>query len=111
MADHGHYGGRPGSRQGIYVCSPNGKFLASINSNSADRVLEMMKRGLAAWNNLPDAERHLTADSTIKPRHRWEDSFPADGLVLNMITRDLPETCDPIQPCDVQWNQDAVWFS
>jgi hypothetical protein len=112
MADHGHYGGRPGqSRQGIYVCSPSGKFLASINSNNPDRVLEMMQRGLSAWNNLPEPERRLGPDSKIKPQHRWEDSIPIGGLVLNMITRDLPLQCDPKLPCEVKWNQDAVWFS
>lgn len=112
MADHGHYGGRPGhSRQGIYVCAPSGKFLASINSNNADRVLEMMQRGLNAWNKLPEPERRLTADSKIKPRHRWEDSYPIGGLVLTMITRDLPVQCDPSMPCEVKWNQDAVWFT
>jgi hypothetical protein len=112
MADHGHYGGQPGhSRQGIYVCSPSGKFLASINSNSADRVLEMMQRGLSAWNKLSEQEKRLSPDSKIKPRHRWEDSFPANGLVLTMITRDLPEQCDPTMPCEVKWNQDAVWFT
>jgi hypothetical protein len=31
MAEHGHYGGRPGqTRQGIYVCSLSGTFLASV---------------------------------------------------------------------------------
>jgi hypothetical protein len=112
MADHGHYGGRPGqSRQGIYVCSPSGKFLASINSNSADRVLQMMQRGLSAWSSLSDEEKRLGPNSKIKPQHRWEDSFPVDGLVLTMITRDLPLQCDPNLPCEVKWNQDAVWFT
>lgn len=112
MAEHGHYGGSPGTtRQGIYVCSPSGKFLASINSNSADRVLAMLERGLMAWDQLPAEEKRLSAQSEIKPKHRWEDSFPKSGLVLSMITRDLPADCDPSQPCSVKWNQDRVWFS
>jgi hypothetical protein len=112
MAEHGHYGGRPGTtRQGIYVCSPSGKFLASINSNSPDRVLTALERGLKAWEELPAEERRLAPDSAIKPRHRWEDSFPKGGLVLSMITRDLPADCDPGKPGAAKWNQDRVWFS
>jgi hypothetical protein len=111
MANHGHYGGRPGSRQGIYVCSPSGKFLASVNSNDPDRVVRMMREGLAAWEKLAAEERRLPAENAIKPRHRWEDSFPMDGLVVNVISRDLPEHCDPTAPCEVAWNQDYVWYS
>ena len=111
MANQGHYGGRPGSRQGIYVCSPSGAFLASINSNDPDRVLQMMQEGLAAWDKLPEKERQLPDESEIKPRHRWEDSYPTGGLIVNVISRDLPEQCDPAAPCDEEWNQDHVWFS
>ncbi len=112
MAEHGHYGGRPGqTRQGIYVCSPSGKFLASINSNNPASVLAMLERGLQAWAKLPAEEKRLSPLSEIKPRHRWEDSFPKDGLVLSMITRDLPADCDPGKPGAARWNQDRVWFS
>jgi hypothetical protein len=34
-----------------------------------------------------------------------------DGLVVNVISRDLPEHCDPTAPCEVAWNQDYVWYS
>ena len=112
MANHGHYGGQPGStRQGIYVCSPSGKFLASINSNDADRVLEMMREGLANWESLSAPERRLSTENEIKPRHRWENSFPSDGLIVNVISRDLPAQCDPLAPSEVKWNQDRVWYS
>ena len=82
-----------------------------MNSNSAERVLEMMREGLAAWEKLTAEERRLASESTIKPRHRWEDSFPADGLIVKVISRDLPEKCDPRAPCEVKWNQDHVWYS
>jgi hypothetical protein len=111
IANHGHYGGRPGTRQGTYVCSPSGEFLASINSNSADHVLEMMRKGLAAWKHLPAERRRLAAENKIKPRHRWEESFPTGGLILSVVSRDLPEQCDPLAPAEVKWNQDQVWFS
>ena len=112
MAEQGHYGGNPGStRQGIYVCAPSGEFLASVNSNDADRVLRMMREGLAAWKQLPDQKRKLASDKQVKPKHRWEDSYPKDGLVVNVISRDLPQDCDPNLPCEVKWNQDYVWYS
>ena len=99
MAEHGHYGGRPGqTRQGIYVCSADGTFLASVNSNNPDRVLATLERGLKAWEELPAERRRLSPRSAIEPRHRWEDSFPKGGLVLSMITRDLPPDCDPGKP-------------
>lgn len=112
MADKGHYGGRPGaSRQGIYVCAPSGKFLASINSNSPDRVLKAMQEGLDRWKELRSEERSLTEDAKIKPTHRWEDSYPVDGLVLSMLTRDLPADGEPSEERASKWNQDPVWFS
>ncbi len=112
MADHGHYGGRPGStRQGIYVCCPSGKFLASINTTTPDRVVQMLEEGLAAWKETSREERELADESKIKPRHRWEDSYPSDGLVVHVLTRDLPEKCTPDAPCEPKWNQDYAWFS
>jgi hypothetical protein len=111
MANQGHYGGGGGTRQGIYVAAPSGKLLASVNSLNADKVLETLERGLAAWETLPDAERWLSADAEIAPAHRWEQSFPADGLVLTRIARDLPPDGDaatePLRPS----NRDHAWFS
>lgn len=112
MAKHGHYGDRPGhTLQGIYVCSASGEFLASVNSTNADSVLRMMQRGLRAWKAMPENKRKLSADSEFKPRHRWEDSYPENGLVVSVVTRDLPAQCDPSSPCEVRWNRDFVWFS
>jgi hypothetical protein len=112
MAEKGHYGGRPGKTlQGIYVCTPSGAFLASINSTRADRVAEMLRRALKAWAALPAEKRPTGAGEKVEPSHRWEDSFPKDGLVLSMIARDLPTACDPRQPAEVKWNQDRIWFS
>lgn len=112
MAEKGHYGGNPGStRQGIYVCTSNGEFLASVNSNNPDRVLRMMREGLAAWERIPKEKRQYASDNKVTPRHRWEDSYPRDGLIVNVISRDLPANCDPTVPCEVKWNQDYVWFS
>ena len=38
MANKGHYQTAGQTRQGIYVCSPNGKLLSSINSLNVDDV-------------------------------------------------------------------------
>jgi hypothetical protein len=112
MANYGHFGGRPGAtRQGIYICCPSGKFLASINHNSPERVLQMMQDGLAAWQEVSSEDRKLADESEINPRHRWEDSYPSDGLVIHVLTRDLPEQCTPDAPCESKWNQDYAWFS
>ena len=57
MANKGHYRKAGGSRQGIYVCSPNGSLLASVNSLDPDVVLETIKKGLDKWKELPEKDR------------------------------------------------------
>ena len=112
MADKGHYGGNPGAtRQGIYVCAPSGEFLASINSNRPEAVLEMIQRGLTAWKALPKEKRSLAEEKKIQPKHRWEDSYPEGGLNLQSISRDLPSDCRPDQPIEIKWNIDYAWFT
>ena len=58
MAAKGHYGPGAGTKQGIYVCTPAGEFLASINSTSPSAVGRMLQRGLQAWVDLPQASRN-----------------------------------------------------
>jgi hypothetical protein len=112
MADSGHYGkrARNKSRQGIYVFTAEGKFLASINNLSADLVLKMMERGLSEWEQLPAARQSATV-SVKPPKHRWEDSYPRDGLVLNVHSRDLPLNHDMEAERLPTWNRDSAWFS
>ena len=118
MADQGsHYGKRERgkSRQGIYVFTASGKFLASINDLSADNVLQMLERGWEAWERLPDSEKAATAPS-VESTHRWEDEYPRDGLVLNGISRDLRDASN-VAGADAtagrlpRWNRDTAWFS
>ena len=114
MADHGHYGVRAEnrSRQGTYVFTAQGKFLASINDLSANRMLAMMQKGLYAWNALPESEK-ATNQSTVKvdPKHRWEDFYPRDGLVLTSYSRDLIKNGKPTSKPLGTWNRDSAWFS
>ena len=59
MADDGHYKKEGSTRQGIYVCSPNGTLLSSINSLNPDAVLESIMIGLDKWKLLPESDRYL----------------------------------------------------
>ena len=111
MAKHGHYKATNSSQQGIYVCSPSGKFLASINSNFAEHVLDTMEAGLAAWEDLSDEERHLENPAWVQADERMERREPEDGLILAMVARDLPENGDPRADREEHWNRDTVWFS
>lgn len=127
--------GRPGalggSHQGTYVFSPSGQLLARINSLSADKILEVLDRGLAEWEKLPPKARRLEDASQVRPVHRWENSYPENGLVLLAIHRDLtddtgdartdvgrPTSRPTSQPADPdaetprpqRWNRDHAWF-
>ena len=115
MADRGHYRGKGGSRQGIYVCTPDGELLASINSLSADRVLATMEEGLAAWNALDEDARRAgleRAPDDLDQEPRWEWSYPVGGLVLRSVNRDLPPDGLPgSPPPSERANLDHAWFS
>ena len=111
MANKGHYQTAGQTRQGIYVCSPNGKLLSSINSLNANDVLKSITNGLEKWNGLSVSERQLPSDQTLKPLHRWENSYPDQGLVLTSANADLV-TDPPLQTNrSDRSNMDHVWFS
>lgn len=111
IADVGHFRAHRSTRQGIYVCTPSGILLGSLNSHNLDAVITMMKTSLEKYQKLEPGERKLANDTDIRPKHRWEDSHPADGLSLTMYARDLLESCDPNSDVKANWNQDRVWFS
>ena len=114
MADSGHYGPRDNgeSRQGIYVCTADGKFLSSINTLDADLVLETMKRGLNKWKKLPaDERRPKTNTSEMKIERRWEPQRPKDGLVFTVYSRDLHRKATPDSRSLKTWNVDSAWFN
>ncbi|MEE2826081.1 MAG: hypothetical protein VYE64_05595 [Planctomycetota bacterium] len=110
MAADGHYGPGGGTKQGIYVCTPAGKLLGSINSLSADAVRKMMERSLAAWQALPEADR-LARPAPLKPAHRWEWSAPAKGLILKETIRYLTNEAPETQTPEPRFNHDFAWFS
>ncbi len=110
MAAQGHYGAGGGTKQGIYVCAPSGKFLAAINSLSPEAVKNMLESGLDAWNKLPEEDRRAKPPSA-KPNHRWEWSYPEKGLVLKQTARYLREEASKDQQPDPRFNFDFAWFS
>lgn len=110
MANQGHYRG-DGTRQGIYACAASGAFLGSVNSLSPDEVLPVLEGALERWGKLAPAVRRLGADVDVTPAHRWEDSYPAEGLVLVSTNRDLPTSGGPDSARSPHWNRDHVWFS
>lgn len=111
VAEQGHYGGRPGTtRQGIYVLTPGGVLLGSRNHNRAEVIAALLRESLERWHDLPPEQRRLPADHPVRPESRHEDRFPADGLVLTVITRDLARLDDPTLPPG-PWNRDHAWFT
>lgn len=110
IAEQGHYAGRTkptNTRQGIYATAPSGKLLASINSNNPREMQAMLERALEAWKALSKEERYLD-EIPKSDRFRWESRYPADGLVLRVIARDLPRK-DAKK--DARWNLDYAWFT
>lgn len=99
-----------GTLQGTYIFAPDGKLLERRNSNSATQILEIMERALARWRELPAERRRPTAEN-FRAQFRWENSYPADGLVLSRFARDLPVDGRPSSQPTKPYNQDAVWFS
>ncbi|MDA0667651.1 MAG: SCO family protein [Planctomycetota bacterium] len=100
-----------GTRQGIYVMSPSGQTLARINSLNAEKVLVMMKEGLAKWDAMPEQERWLPDGFSLQGEERWESSLPKDGLRLERIVRDIPKDGSLDGERYAKSNVDSVWFS
>tara|TARA_B100001093_G_scaffold376511_1_gene361675 strand:- start:3398 stop:4276 length:879 start_codon:yes stop_codon:yes gene_type:complete len=111
MANEGHYRKEGGTRQGIYVCSPDGTLLSSVNSLNPDVVLETVKEGLDKWKFLPRSNRHLPDGFSPSISHRWEDSYPEDGLVLKGAKADLLSDPPRFSDRGDRWNMDHVWFN
>ncbi len=111
MAQHGHYGENHRTQQGIYVCAPSGKFLASVNTNNPDRMLRMMREGLDRWQALDVEQRTLKNESLVEAGNRAEKREPKEGLILALYARDLPSDLNPASACGTRWNRDTVWLT
>jgi len=95
--------------QGTYVLTTDGELLGRINSANPEHVLKMLDGALSKWRSLNRERPRATAPIITLPDHRWEDSYPSDGLALERFARDVngPATDAPSRPV----NQDAVWFA
>jgi hypothetical protein len=82
-----------GTKQGVYCLTAAGKFLAYRPGDvSAALMQDLLRRGLAEWNQLPDNERTpgaVQVGDQGKPDQRYNPSPPPGGLVLNVYTRIL----------------------
>ena len=110
----GHYGGRtkPSStRQGIYAVTAGGTFLASVNTRDPAAMTRMLEQALARFDELPakarSGERPALDPAAIR---RFEDHYPETGLVLRVVTRDLPRAKVPEGWRGAAWNVDHAWF-
>ncbi len=111
MANLGHYQGEGTTRQGIYVCTPNGELMSSINSLNADDVLQTIESGLEKWNDLTKSDIQFIPDFKMNVFHRWENSFPENGLVLTSFNADLFTDPPNQDERSDRWNMDYVWFN
>lgn len=124
VTEQGHYGGSYRTKQGIYCFAPSGELLGSTAPDSADAVLAMMERSLERWEALPEERRRAPAG--LDPEEGWDDSFPAEGLVLRVVARDLEPlsrrewtggAADPKRRSveaiadEGVWNLDHAWFA
>ena len=97
--------------QGTYVFAPTGELLARRNSNRPDDIAAIMRKALAEWEPSDSQDATGIEEAAIRPRFRWEDSYPARGLVLQRYARDLPASGDPSALPARRFNPDAVWFT
>lgn len=109
VAEEGHNGGRgPGvTRQGIYAATAGGRFLASINTRSPERMVAMLRQARERWDELTEEERAATRDAGGA---RPEDRYPEEGLALLVHLRDLPREDLPDDWRADARNLDRAWF-
>jgi hypothetical protein len=115
FCEEGHYGGRSHpttTRQGIYCCTPSGRFLASVNTTDPRRMQKMLEQALERWEAMPVSERLLDYDPATRREEirRASRLHPADGLALRVYSRDLPRTDLPDDWRRSAWNVDSLWF-
>ena len=71
FCDLGHYSGKKSTRQGVYVVTPSGRFLGSINSRNVDRLEGLMREALSKWAALSPNERRLDAAERERLESLW----------------------------------------
>lgn len=113
VAALGHYGRVPdpnSTRQGVYMLTSSGVFLASTNELKPGAVAKVMRQALDKYKRLRGADRRDNQPLSTGPSGAAQ-SYPVGGLVLRLYSRDLP-----LQRLSEQdwrsdaWNTDMAWF-
>lgn len=109
VGEKGHYG-KPA--QGIYAAAPSGAFLGSINRRDPKAVAALLRRALEAYAAMDKAERLLPSAPPKSPAGPG-GLYPEDGLVLQVVARDLPRADggDKVGMWAKAWNSDYAWFT
>ena len=115
FSEEGHYGGRTkptNTRQGIYAVSASGAFLASVNTTRAEAVVRMLERAIDRFDSIDSKDRVVPEETrkSLATVPRLEDRFPADGLVLRVLSRDLPGALTQRSWHADARNYDWAWF-
>lgn len=112
FSEEGHYRTHGTTRQGIYCCTPSGKFLASINTTQPRAMEKMLETALERWRAMPKKDRYLDYDPAKRASEirRASDRFPADGLALRVFSRDMPRKNLPNDWRSTAWNVDSLWY-
>jgi hypothetical protein len=79
----------------------------------AEDVAAVIKSSLEKWKKLPREKRLRPGalDPKGASQRRERRSYPEDGLVLELFSRDLPEWKTGADVHEHPWNQDHVWFT
>ena len=108
-----------GSYQGIFVATPSGLLLAGTHHDARDRreVKNLMQEGLKKWKTASPVGRLMTKEVFSKAieelaKEEASKQYPADGLVLSVVCRDLPrlDAKNVSQVHHNMYNLDYAWF-
>lgn len=91
--------------------APSGEFLASVNTRKPEDVVAMLGRAMEKWRSLGDEQRRPPPEAGAAAPRRWEDRRPADGLVLEVFSRDVFRDLPAGDWRSRAWNQDYAWFT
>ena len=97
--------------QGVFIVAPSGRLLQSGVGYSPDVIAPILQRGLAVWKKLSPAKSGVDSAAVRLPNvpDRAELRYPENGLVLRIVSRDLPTEDLPIR--SERYHQSLVWFN
>lgn len=112
VAQQGHMKDQPldNTRQGIYVATPDGQLLGSINSWSPERTLAVFQKALERWQQRPHADTVVPA--SLSPDADYERKPPKGGLILNIYSRiPLPPPPGEAGVLNSATGRDHLWLT